>query len=58
MSDKARILLILMQYQAVMSIQKNTNWGNYYLSQYQILQTNIMRILQHTARRSTNEIWE
>ena len=58
MSDKARILMISMQHQAVMSIKKNTNWGNYYLSQYQILQTNIMRILQHTARRSTNEIWE
>ena len=40
----------------VMRIKKNVNWGNYQLIQYQILQTNIIRIVWQTVRRITNKI--
>ena len=49
---------ILLQYQAdkLGELKKVYKLGNYWLIQYQILQTNITRIVRQTVRRITNEI--
>ena len=39
-------------------IKKETKLGDYRLMQYQILQTNIIRIVWQTVRRITREILE
>ena len=42
----------------VVSIKEKYKQGNYYLIQYQILWTNIIRNVKSTVRRITNEILE
>ena len=59
MSDQDRISphnIYAILSRQVMRFGKKNHLGNYKFIQYQILQTNIVRIVSQTARRIVNEI--
>ena len=61
MSDQERIFSLRYRYNINQMSDKNKEkyqFGDNKLTQYKILQTNIIRIVWLTVRRMTNFIWE
>ena len=56
MTDHDRISPYNVSTMSSSQVRKKCQLGDYYLIQYQILQTNIMRTVWWTVRRITNEI--